>query len=196
MTSWFRNGRTLPVSKDRDQWAPAFLKCPWEANSLIPGFFSQSCCCCIGLILQGSSQGCNWAKMSAGGAGRKYKLSQISSPTRRRETSGAAILKESAHRRLMGKVAGSEQLRESEESLTEKCSPQVRHQTRTLWASDPSPPTDNEQKMIWNDMRGMKRVKKMKPRRVEIRSARCLEITAVSHIIPCEPFVFNLEKVF
>lgn len=50
--------------------------------------------------------------MSAGGAERKYKLSQISSPTRRRETSGAAILKESVHRRLMGKVAGSEQLRE------------------------------------------------------------------------------------
>lgn len=43
--------------------------------------------------------------MSAGGAERKHKLSQISSPTRRRETSGAAILKEGVHRRLMGKVA-------------------------------------------------------------------------------------------
>lgn len=68
--------------------------------------------------------------MSAGSAERKYKLSQISSPTCRRETSGAAILKESVDRRLMGKSQlGSEQLRES---LTEECSLQVRRQTWTL----------------------------------------------------------------
>lgn len=67
--------------------------------------------------------------------GEKYKLSQISSPTRRREMSRATNLKESVDRRLMGKS----QLGEGEESLTEKCSLQLRHQTWTLWASDLPP---------------------------------------------------------
>lgn len=73
--------------------------------------------------------------------GEKYKLSQICSPTRRREASAATNQEESVDRCLMGKS----QLGEGEESLAETCSLQLRHPTRTLRASDPAQPPDNEQ---------------------------------------------------